>query len=145
MTPREYLDTICRPSFEEFKAEPSSIRRAWISAAALYHFVDCLAVNRNQKHPIIWKELEVTFPRLQALADIANTSKHLRLKDGPGKGLAAQHFQTGLGAAFSDGTYFSDGTTFSDAPEVVRMEFKGKILDVLWLCEAALAAWEGVT
>jgi hypothetical protein len=42
VTPRENLDTICHPSFEEFRAEPASIRRAWISAAALYHFADCL-------------------------------------------------------------------------------------------------------
>ncbi|ULO24176.1 hypothetical protein [Methylocystis sp. SB2] len=144
MTPREYLDTICRPSFEEFRAEPASIRRAWISAAALYHFADCLEKSRNEGMPIIRERLSVAFPRFQALADIANAGKHLELDRGPRTGLAAQHFQIGQGAAFSDGTYFSDGTTFSDAPEVVRV-LKGATIDVLGLCEAALAAWEGLT
>lgn len=106
MIPREYLDAICRPSFEEFRAEPSSIRRAWISAAALYHFADCLEKNRDEENRVIRERLASAFPRFQALADIANAGKHLELNRGSRTGLAAQHFEIGQGAAFSDGTYF---------------------------------------
>jgi hypothetical protein len=144
VTPREYLDIICRPSFEEFRAEPSSIRKAWIAAAALYHFADYFEKSRNEEKATIRKRLADAFPKFQQLADIANASKHLELDRGPRTGLAARHFGIGNRAAFSDGTYFSDGTTLSGAREGIRVEFNGDIIDVLWLSEAALAAWEKV-
>lgn len=115
-----------------------------MAAVALYHFLDCLAVSRNEKLLIIEDQLKIAFPRFQALANIANAAKHFELRRGglPRRGLAAQHFLIGRGAAFTDGTYFSDGTTFSDAPDVIRIEFRGEIIDVLGLCQAAILAWE---
>ncbi|WP_271588792.1 hypothetical protein [Bradyrhizobium sp. CCBAU 53415] len=76
---------------------------------------------------------------LTALADIANASKHFVLDRGRRTGLSADHFEIGKGAAFSDGSYFCDGTSFSDIPDVVRVQFRGELIDVLHLCREALA------
>jgi hypothetical protein len=38
MTPREYLDEICRPNFVDFASDPTSMRRAWAAATSLFHF-----------------------------------------------------------------------------------------------------------
>lgn len=108
-----------------------------------YHFVDCLAIFRGVKAEIVGAQLKIDFPKFGVLAELANASKHFDLKRGPGAGLASPHFEIGLGAPFSDGIYWSDGP-LSDAPEAVRVRFNGKIFDVLWHCEAALAAWEKV-
>ncbi|RZN16229.1 hypothetical protein [Bradyrhizobium sp. Leo121] len=139
MTPQRYIEQICQPNFDEFAAEPTSIRRAWSTATALFHFIDCLAVQRGQRTSIIRDEVEAGFPQFQALADIANSSKHFELDRGSRKGLSVEDFKIGRGAAFSDGSYFSDGTSFSDAPDVIRIEFKGEQIDVLTLCRQALA------
>jgi hypothetical protein len=142
MTPSEYLDQICRPSLTEFVREPTSVRRAWASAAALFHFADCLAVHRGQSIGLIRTELDSEFLDFPALADIANASKHFLLDRGSRVGLSAVHFRVGRGAAFSDGSYYSDGSSHSDAPDVIRVEFQGKQIDVLHLCEEALTFLE---
>jgi hypothetical protein len=139
MTPQQYIEQVCQPNFEEFAREPTSIRRAWSAATALFHFIDCLAVQRRQKASTIRNEVQADFPQLQALADIANSSKHFELDRGSRKGLSVENFKVGHGAAFSDGSYFSDGTSFSDVPDVIRIEFEGEQIDVLNLCRQALA------
>ena len=138
MTPRDYLDQIARPSIEDFRHHPTSIRHAWTAAAALFHFRDWLAKDRGAEPSVVQAEFEVGFPQFRAIADIANASKHFKLDhSGPRKGLSTQHFRAGRGAAFSDGTYYSDGSTHSDAPDVIRMEFSGERIDVLNLCRQA--------
>ncbi|MDP3555557.1 hypothetical protein [Methylocystis sp.] len=96
--------------------------------------------------PIIRERLSVAFPRFQALADMANAGKHLELDRGPRTGLAAQHFQIGQGAAFSDGTHIlATKQPFPMRRRWFVFQFKGATIDVLGLCEAALAALEGLT
>jgi hypothetical protein len=138
MTPREYLDAVCRPNLDEFVCEPTSIRKAWSAAASLFHFADCLAVYRRQRVVVVRKELSSQLLSFSALADIANAGKHFQLNRGSRAGLSADHFHIASGAAFSDGTYYSDGASHSDAPDVVRLEFQGNQLDVLHLCQEAL-------
>jgi hypothetical protein len=142
MTPREYLKQVCRPILEDFENDPTSIRRAWASATSLLHLVDCLAANSGQKVDQLRPELAVDFPRLPALADVANASKHFVLNRGRRAGLSVDYFEVGSSAAFSDGSYFSDGTSFSDVPDVVRVQFGGELIDVLHLCREAIAYFE---
>jgi hypothetical protein len=138
MTPREYFIDICRPTLEEFRAEPTSLRRAWTAASSLYHLQDWVAQFRGVEVSIVRREFQDGFPEFQALADISNASKHFKLdRDGPRKDLSATDFRVGSGAAFSDDSYFSDGSSFSDMPDVVRVEFAGQLIDVLHLCGQA--------
>src|SRR6266478_2369805 len=134
MTPREYLEGVCEPNFEDFVREPTSIRKAWASATSLFHFIDCLAIHRGQDPAKIKGEMALQFPALSVLADVANASKHFELNRGVRTGLSANHFRVGTGAAFTDGSYLSDGTSFSDIPDVIRVEFQGSQIDVLHLC-----------
>lgn len=142
MTPQTYLETICRPACADFFAEPTSLRKAWAAATALFHFEDCVAVDSGTDIKTLRREMEKEFFRLSALADVANVSKHFCLERGKRKGLAVDDFRTGRGAAFSDGAYYSDGTSHSDAPIVVVVEFNGQKIDVQNLCREALTYFE---
>ena len=106
---------------------------------ALFHLRDWLAKKRGVHEATVHSEFESEFSQFQALADIANASKHFQLdRHGPRKGLSALDFKVAPSSAFSDGSYYSDGTSHSDADDVVRMEFREEIIDVRHLCEAAL-------
>lgn len=83
MTPKGYLEKICQPSYEAFRAEPTSILCAWTAAAALFHFRDWLAKDRGLSSAAMQADFETGFPRFRALADIANASKHFELDRGP--------------------------------------------------------------
>lgn len=139
MKPREYLNQVCQPNLEDFAADPTSIRRAWASATSLLHLVDCLATNSGREVAKLRSEMIAEFPMVAALADVANASKHFVLDRGRRTGLSADHFEIGKASAFSDGSYFSDGTSFSDMPDVVRVQFRGELIDVLHLCREAIA------
>lgn len=79
------------------------------------------------------------FPKFKQIRDIANASKHFELDKGTGKGLSARHSEVGPGAAFSDGSYYSDGTSHSDANDVVRVDYRGRLVDVVHLSRECLA------
>ncbi|MDP3552634.1 hypothetical protein [Methylocystis sp.] len=144
MNAEKYLEEICRPNFKEFSDDPTSLRRAWSATAALYHFVDYLADQHGMNVSLVKKKIMVVFPRLGALRDVTNAFKHCEVELGSSSrlGLRAEHSLIGKGAAFSDGTYFSDGTSFAEVPEVIRVEFNGEFIDLLWLCREVLDLWD---
>ena len=142
MNPKLYLAEICRPNVTEFTLDPTSVRRAWIAAASLHHFADCVAVHRGGDLAVVRAEIAQRFPQFPALSDVANVTKHFELTRGSRPGLRATDFEVGRGAAFSDGSYYSDGSSHSDARKVVRLQFEGRIIDVHHLCEEALKAFE---
>jgi hypothetical protein len=82
--------------------------------------------------------------RLAKIADVANVAKHFQLDRGPQTGLAATDLEVGKGAAFSDGSYFSDGSSFVESADVVRVNFRNRLIDVLHLCEEALKVFESM-
>ena len=141
---KTYLTDICHPSVSEFKSSPTSYYRAWVATIALFHFCDWYSKAHNVKLEDVKSKFISDFPHFKAIEDIANANKHFELdRKGNRKGLSAEHFPIGRGAAFSDGSYFSDGSTFSDAPNVIRMEFQGERIDVLHLCKQTLTYLEG--
>jgi hypothetical protein len=142
MTPKTYFDEICRPALQDFIENPTSLRHAYCAVTNLYHLQDWIARFRGVKISDVREELQRDFPNIQALADIANASKHFELDRGPRKGLRASDLRTGSGAAFDDGTYFDDGTSFANIPDVIRIEFNGDLIDVLHLCKTAAAFLE---
>lgn len=86
------------------------------------------------------RELIQGFSHFEVVEDLGNALKHFeRTQSVKRQGLTANDFTVGDGAAFSDGTYYSDGTSHADAPGVVRVEFKGEIIDLTILCESCLA------
>jgi hypothetical protein len=145
MTPHEYLELICEPNLREFGEDPTSVRRAWSAASSLFHYVDCLATHRGEEVSKVRAAIEKQFPQLSVLADVANTTKHFRLKRGGNAGLSASDFEVNSGAAFSDGSYFSDGSSFSDAPDVVRIILNGHPVDLLHLCRDAIRFFQDMT
>lgn len=124
---------------KDLMAEPTSLRRAWAAVVALFHFSDYLAAGRATELELVRAEFYREFPRFKQVRDIANANKHFELGKGAGKGLSARHSQVGPGAAFSDGSYYSDGTSHSDASDVVRVDFRGELVDVVHLCNECLA------
>jgi hypothetical protein len=117
MTPKNYVDEakpaarkrkidpwclpLARPSVEEFAGTPTSIRRAWTAAAALFHLRDWVAKDRGVNPSVVQTDFEAGFPQFRALADIANASKHFNLdREGPRRGLSAKHFAVGPGPPF---------------------------------------------
>src|SRR5882672_9290758 len=144
MSPDEYLTQICEPCIIDFVDNPTSLRRAWVATIALLHFEDYLAHHRHADvtHADVLNvraELIRGFPPYDAIQDIGNANKHfVRRHASSRKGLSVQNYRTGPAAAFDDGTYFDDGTSFSDSPDVVRIEFKGEIIDALELCQSCL-------
>jgi hypothetical protein len=147
VTPRVYLDTICKPTVAEFGQEPTSILRAWCASIALFHFEDYLAgargISEQRDRRALRAEMESEFPGFRMLADIANANKHFELtREGPRSGLTSRHFQVGRGAAFSDGSYYSDGSTHADTPDVIRVEFGGERIDLFNLCRRCLTYLE---
>jgi hypothetical protein len=143
MTAEQYFKLICKPHFKEFADDPIFLWRAWSAAAALYHFVDYLAHERGMEVEKARVKIQRTFPALEKLRDVTNAFKHCEVERGSSsrRNLRADHSRVGKGAAFSDGTYFSDGTSFLEIPDVVRVEFKGEIIDVLSLCRQTLERW----
>jgi hypothetical protein len=137
MTPKDYFNTICQPTYEKFIADPTSTLHAWTAVAALFHLRDWLAKDHGVSPSVMQTNLEGGCPQFRAIADIANASKHFELDRGRRKGLSANDFAVGRGAAFSDGSYYSDGSSHSDAPDVLRMEFNGERIDILNLCKQA--------
>lgn len=138
MTPKEYLNDICKPNVDDVIRDPTSVRRAWVAVVSLLHFADYLAAHRGRIIADVRAELCSGFPNFQLIEDIGNASKHFKRERGRRKGLSATHIGIGPGAAFSDGTYFSDGTSFADADDVVRVEFRREIIDVVHLCRECL-------
>ena len=140
MTPKQYVDEICRPNVQEFVREPTSVRRAWAACVSLYHFVDYAAADQRMTVKSLSDKFAKGFSDFKKLEAVANASKHFQIdRNGPRKGLSSANFKTGKGAAFSDGTYFSDGTTFTDACDVIRVEFDGEVIDIVSLCRRGLA------
>jgi len=142
MTPRQFLDEIAEPNVKELSTNPTSIRHAWIALASLHHFEDYFAVARGVSIEDARKELERADPNnVELLRHVANSFKHAELDKGRFKGLSVRDVRIGSGAAFSDGSYYSDGTSHSDAPDVVRIEHGGKLIDVPHLCETCLTVF----
>jgi hypothetical protein len=138
----EYLNAICQPNVLDFVAEPTNIRKAWAATVSLYHFEDYLSAHRGISdktgRKVLQFELETEFPLFQVIRDVANANKHFIFDRGRRSGLAATHSQIGKGAAFSDGAYFSDGSSFAEQGNVLRVEFKNVVIDLVLLCKNCL-------
>lgn len=119
--------------------EPTSLRRAWVATIALFHFADYVAAARSTSLTSVRSEFYREFPKFKHVRDLANASKHFELDQGIRKGLSSRHSEIGPEAAFSDGSYYSDGTSHSDAGNVVRVKFRGELVDVPHLCRECLS------
>lgn len=138
MKPRQFFEEICEPSVKDLINEPSR-RRAWVAIIALFHFSDYLAASRATTLKSVKAEFYSEFPRFELVRDIANASKHFKLnREGSRKGLSVKHTTIGTGAAFSDETNYSDGTSHIDDADVVRVEFRGELIDVIGICKECL-------
>jgi len=142
VTPGEFLEQVCSPNVDEFIAEPTSLRRAWSAVIALFHFEDYLAEARGlgKLRKPLREEIDREFYNFPAVRDIANASKHFVLRNpGSRRGLSIVDVKIGSAAAFDDGSYFSDGTSFAEHDDVVRLEFRGELIDVVHLCKSCLS------
>lgn len=145
MTPTQFLAEIAEPNVRELNANPTSVRHAWIAVTSLHHFEDYLAVARSIPVEDARKEIEKADPhRVELLRHVANSLKHAELDRGRLKGLSVRDMRIGSGAAFTDGSYYSDGTSHSDAPNVVRIEYGGELIDVPHLCRLCLLAFKRI-
>jgi hypothetical protein len=150
MTPRIFLDLICRPHVEAFAADPTSSHKEWAAVVALGQFVDYLAAGRGaisrQEVQATRRGLEAAIPQLGLISDVANVNKHVRL-DGQKRrraGLSIHHIGEGKAAAFSDGSFFSDGSSFAEHRDVIRTDFQGEHLDLVHLCTSCLAVLDAI-
>lgn len=132
----EFYGSIVEPNVTAFLADPTSERLAWNALVALLHFKDYWAAERRITVGIAKQELAAALPQFELVEDVGNALKHFKRSPGARAGLSAKHVRIASGAAFSDGSYYSDGTSHADAPDVVRLEFKGEIVDVANLCRS---------
>jgi hypothetical protein len=147
MKPSTYLEVICMPHLHAFEADPTAISKAWSAVVSLGQFADYLAADRNISKGAARKLIEAVFPNFDLVSDIANASKHFELSDPrrtsrPGYSIA--HLKIGKSAAFTDGTFFSDGTSWLESTEVVRADFSGDYVDLLYLCRSCFASIETI-
>lgn len=145
MTPKAYLDLICRPHVEALASDPTSPHKAWAAVVSLGQFADYLATHRGISKAAARKDIQSAFLQYDLVSDAGNASKHFELDD-PKRttrlGFSIGHFKVGRSAAFSDGSYFSDGTSFSEHPDVLRVEFQAEQTDLVHLCSACLTVLE---
>jgi hypothetical protein len=140
MNADQFLIEIVEPNVRAFLADATSHLCAWNALTSLLHFQDYLALDRGATVGSVKRELIQGFSHFEVVEDLGNALKHFeRTQSVKRQGLTANGFTVGDGAAFSDGTYYSDGTSHADAPGVVRVEFKGEIIDLTILCESCLA------
>jgi hypothetical protein len=81
-----YIEVIVEPTFEEFRRNPTCVRRAFLACVVIYHAVDRAAHPANSGNlKKVWREKSHDFKLVEI---VANHFKHVRSGDedvrGPG-------------------------------------------------------------
>jgi len=144
MPPKAYFERMVLPTYEEFLADNTNVRRAMLACMATHHLMDAIGMEASRKATDVYKELETQCPALNTVKAVCLVAKHIVPTQSGFKKYTIDHVKRGRGAAFSDGTYFNDGTTFADSPEtIVLSPSQTDISDVSKALDAAVDYFRG--
>ena len=74
---KDYIEKIVETTIEEFRANPTSVRHAFLACLVTYHTVDYLSQSKGKKAKTLSEEFCKRSLDFQLLCDIANSFKHV--------------------------------------------------------------------
>lgn len=124
-SPAGYIEVIARPTVDEYLAECHDVRKAFLAAIAISHYLDCEAQTSNVKVEEVRKAVSDESPAITDIVAIANLAKHYRISrpNSPDRNRSVvEAFVPGDVVSHSDGSFFSDGAGYAQPVIYIRAD-----------------------
>jgi hypothetical protein len=146
--PRDFLEEVTRPNYDDFFNEPSSFKTAFSLAMSLFNLHEWIfEFNKADvekkfgksfaKSGDLWKEVECQVPEAKFIRDLSNASKHVKLTIKPSTAMthiANTEIQTSTygEGSYGQGRYSAPSVIFHDDGNVVFLDDCAKKVFTFW-------------